>query len=111
MHLSPAQSYALLEKHGSYIKEVCDKCGAGIGPVSFTRKDQIGVWCSRECRDGIPPNSALTNRPARVCLECGVTLIGKRADSEFCSSAHKMRFHRKAKLASRIASGTGSVKS
>jgi hypothetical protein len=48
--LTTWQAYELLEKHGSYITEICDRCGKGIGPVRFTRKDDPGVWCSRECR-------------------------------------------------------------
>jgi hypothetical protein len=50
MKLTTQQAYALLEKHGSYITEICDHCGKGIGPVRLTRKDDPGVWCSRECR-------------------------------------------------------------
>lgn len=50
MRLTREQSYALLEKHGCYVTEVCDKCGQILGPVRFTRRDDAGVWCSRECR-------------------------------------------------------------
>jgi len=50
MILSPAQSYALLEKHSCYITEICDKCGRGLGPVRFIVGGELGVWCSRECR-------------------------------------------------------------
>src|ERR1700676_314952 len=52
MRLTREQRYALLEKHGCYVTEVCDKCSQIIGPVRFTRRDDKGVWCSRECRDG-----------------------------------------------------------
>ena len=37
---------------GVYVTEACDKCGKLSGPVRFTRRDDSGVWCSRECRDG-----------------------------------------------------------
>jgi hypothetical protein len=50
MRLTTAQAYKLLANHGSYIKEICDKCGRGIGPVRYTRKGENSVWCSRECR-------------------------------------------------------------
>jgi len=50
MKLTTRQAYELLEKHGSYITEICDACGKGIGPIRFRRKDVPGVWCSRECR-------------------------------------------------------------
>lgn len=35
MKLSALQGYALLDSHGSYIREICDRCGKGIGPVRF----------------------------------------------------------------------------
>jgi hypothetical protein len=50
MLLTVQQSRALLEKHGVYAQELCDKCGAVLGAVRFTRRDDAGVWCSRECR-------------------------------------------------------------
>lgn len=51
--LSEAQSRELLAKHGVYVTEACDKCGQILGPVRFTRDDQPGESCSRECRDGV----------------------------------------------------------
>jgi hypothetical protein len=50
MKLTTEQSYALLEKYGCYVTEVCDECGRIIGAVCFIRKCETGVWCSRECR-------------------------------------------------------------
>jgi hypothetical protein len=50
MRLTTQQSYELLAKHGSYITEICDACGKGIGPIRFTRRGDSGVWCSRECQ-------------------------------------------------------------
>lgn len=50
MRLTVLQSYELLAKHGCYVTEVCDKCGQLLGPVQYTRRGEIGVWCSRECR-------------------------------------------------------------
>ena len=52
MKLTARQAYELLEKNGSYITEICDRCGKGIGPVRLTRKDDPGVCYGRECRDG-----------------------------------------------------------
>lgn len=69
MRLTTAQSYALLEKHGSYITEICDKCGKGIGPVRFTRKGDSGVWCSRECRDGERQAIRKEGRPRKYRTE------------------------------------------
>jgi hypothetical protein len=38
---------------GVFVAEACDRCGRLLGPVRFTRRDDSGVWCSRECRDGV----------------------------------------------------------
>ena len=53
MRLTEEQSRGLLAKHGVYVTEACDGCGKILGHVRFTRKDQPGEWCSRECRDGV----------------------------------------------------------
>lgn len=37
---------------------------------------------------------SIAKREARRCLECGVTLAGKRADSRFCSDTHRKRFEK-----------------
>jgi hypothetical protein len=50
MQLTTQQSYELLAKYGIFAREICDKCGAVLGAVRFTRKDDAGVWCSPECR-------------------------------------------------------------
>src|ERR1700693_3016770 len=50
MLLTTQQSYQLLEKHGIFAREICDKCGVVLGAVRFTRRDEASVWCSRDCR-------------------------------------------------------------
>ncbi len=50
MKLMTQQAYELLAWHGSFITDICDKCGKGLGAVSYTRQAESGVWCSRECR-------------------------------------------------------------
>lgn len=50
MLITAQQSYELLAKHGVFAREICDKCGAVLGAVRFTRADESGAWCSRECR-------------------------------------------------------------
>lgn len=40
----------LLEDRGITAVEACDKCGQLLGAIRFTRKNEPGVWCSRECR-------------------------------------------------------------
>lgn len=52
MRLSEAQSRELLQKHGVYVTEVCDKCGKILGHIRFTRFGEKGECCSRKCRDG-----------------------------------------------------------
>jgi hypothetical protein len=54
MKLTREQSYALLEKHGCYVTEACDKCGQILSAVRYTRKNESGDWCSRECRGDAP---------------------------------------------------------
>jgi len=53
MRLTTQQSYGLLARHGIFSREICDKCGAVLGAVRFTRRDEVGVWCSRRCRGDI----------------------------------------------------------
>jgi hypothetical protein len=50
MTLTVQQSYGLLARFESYIGELCDGCGKGIGAIRFTRRGESGVWCSRGCR-------------------------------------------------------------
>ena len=44
MRLLPVQSYALLERFGCYVKDVCDKCGQILGPVRCTRRGEAGPF-------------------------------------------------------------------
>src|ERR1700740_3063619 len=82
MELTTQQSYTLLDKYGAYITELCDVCGKGIGPISFTRRGDSGVWCSRECRDGKEAHEPGT------CKGCGGRLPeGKRRGATFCDDA------------------------
>jgi hypothetical protein len=91
--LTTAQSYEILAKHCSYITELCDACGKGIGPVRFTRKDDPGVWCSRECRDG------KEGHPPGTCKGCGTSLAGLRRGTKFCSDVCRVREDRKSQPA------------
>ena len=66
MHLTTQQSYDLLARHGAFAREICDKCGAVLGAVRFTRRDESGVWCSRECRgDGERRTTRKNGRPCK----------------------------------------------
>lgn len=53
MRLATQQACELLAKRGIYVKECCGRCGRLLGPVSYTRKGEDGVWCSRECRGDV----------------------------------------------------------
>ena len=82
MRLTVQQSYALLEKHGCYVTEACDKCGQILGALRFTRKDSRGEWCSRKCRDGAEEHAPGT------CKACGCRLPeGKRRGTLYCDDA------------------------
>jgi hypothetical protein len=89
MKLTARQAYELLEKHGSYITEICNRCGKGIGPVRFTRKDDPGIWCSRECRDGKEARQPATCRHCRAVLP-----KAKRRGAAFCDDACKQAAYR-----------------
>lgn len=66
MLLTDQQTRELLSKHRIFAREICDKCGAVLGAVRFTRKDESGVWCSRECRgDGERQKIHRGGRPSK----------------------------------------------
>jgi hypothetical protein len=50
MLLTAQQSHHLLEKHGVFVREICNRCRAILGAVRFTRKDESGAWCCGKCR-------------------------------------------------------------
>ena len=89
MQMTPEQSYALLDKHGCYVTEACDKCSQILGPVRYTRKGDSGVWCSRQCRDGAEAHEPKTCRHCRAKLP-----EGKRRGAVFCDDACRKAFRR-----------------
>jgi ribosomal protein L40E len=89
MLLTVKQAYELLAKHRVFAHEICDKCGAVLGAVRFTRRGDAGVWCSRECRDGKGAHAPGT------CKACGARLPeGKRRGTAYCDTACKQAAHR-----------------
>lgn len=62
MKLTPAQQAKIREQRGICVNEACDKCGQLLGYVRYTRKDQRGEWCLRECRDGKTAADARTEK-------------------------------------------------
>ena len=95
LKLNKEQGQKLLRERGIWITEACDRCGQLLGSVRWTRRGDAAVWCSQSCRDEIKIGAAKAN--SITCLECGVSLKGKRSDSEFCDPTHRMRFRRKAR--------------
>src|SRR5215831_7548871 len=89
MQLNITQSYRLLDSHGCFVREVCDKCGQLLGPVRYTRIGERGEWCSRRRRDG-----AVAYAPGS-CQTCGASLAGLRRCAKFCSDVCRMRLSRK----------------
>jgi hypothetical protein len=49
MKLSTDQKRRLLATDGICADECCDACARVLDWLRFTRKDQSGEWCSREC--------------------------------------------------------------
>lgn len=90
MHLTKEQSYALLERHGSYVEEACDRCGTAIHYANrFTIRGDAGVWCSRECRDGM-----MVHEP-KTCRHCKANLPeGRRRGAMYCDDSCKQAAHR-----------------
>ena len=84
MRLSEAQSRELLQTHGVYVTEACDRCGQILGHVRYTRRNQPGEWCTRACRDGV-------DHSPNVCRGCGTSLVGKRRGSIYCDRTCRMR--------------------
>ena len=89
MLLSTAHAYGLFAKHGAFAREVCDRCSQLLGAVRFTRRGELGVWCSRECRDGVDGH-----KPG-ACRHCKAKLPeGKRRGALYCDDACKEAAHR-----------------
>jgi hypothetical protein len=89
MRLTREQSYEALEKFGCYLTEGCDKCGKLLGPVRYTRKGEVGVSCSRECRgDAERPVRGLVQRKHATLEE---RLAGRRAKAAARQERFRLR--------------------
>src|SRR5216683_5413293 len=70
MLLTIQKSYELLAKYQFFAREICDTCGIVLGAIRFTRRDESGVWCSRECRgDGDRRTIRKGGRPRKYKTE------------------------------------------
>jgi len=91
MHLTTEQQEEIKATHGVCVNEVCDACHKPLDYVRFTRKDEPGEWCSRECRDGVEAairfKATRKHREAGRCLHCGLVLSDdRRAGSKYCDA-------------------------
>lgn len=53
MNLSVEVPEKLKSDRGMYVTTACDTCGALLGAVRYTRRGELGEWCSEICRDGV----------------------------------------------------------
>ncbi len=89
MLLTVQQSHELLARRGVYAREICDKCGAVLGALRYTRKDESGVWCSRECRGDVHRDTIRKGgRPRRYRTE------DARAGAERLQNAERQKAFR-----------------
>lgn len=65
MKLSAEQRKFLRDESGVIANEACDSCGKVLGCVRFTRRGELGEWCSRECRDGLDAATKASQRIER----------------------------------------------
>jgi len=98
MLLATQKSYELLAKYGFFVREICDKCGIVLGAVRFTRRDESGVWCSRECRgDGDRRTIRKGGRPRKYKTENDRRQAERRQNAER-QKAFRVRVQRNGKL-------------
>ena len=98
MLLAIQGSYELLAKYGFFAREICDKCGIVLGAVRFTRRDESGVWCSRECRgDGDRRTIRKGGRPRKYKTENDRRQAERRKNAER-QKAFRVRVQRNGKL-------------
>ena len=98
MLLTIQESYELLAKYGCFAREICDKCGIVLGAVRFTRRDESGVWCSRECRgDGDRRTIRKGGRPRKYKTENDRRQAERRQNAER-QKAFRVRVQRNGKL-------------
>ena len=97
MLLTVQRSYELLAEHGVFACEICDTCGAVLGPVRFTRKEESAVWCSRECRGDVPQISVRKGGRPRSYRTEDARTDAKRLQSVERQKAFRVRSRRNAK--------------
>ena len=97
MLLTVQQSYELLKRHEVFALEICDQCGAVLGSIRFTRKDETGVWCSRKCRGDVHSDAGRKGgRPRRYRSE-DERIAGERLKNSERQKAFRVRVQRNGK--------------
>jgi hypothetical protein len=91
MKLTREQSQRLLNQHGIWIPEACDKCGQVLGSVRWTRRAEPGEWCSAECRDGKAAKSEQkVARQARLGSKPAGTPKKHKSSAEKCRNYREL---------------------
>jgi endogenous inhibitor of DNA gyrase (YacG/DUF329 family) len=78
-----------------YITEKCDGCGKLLNQTfRYAIAGRPEVYCSQPCRDRVQFGDRHWSRRTKPqeavqCAYCGSPIVGKRADSGFCSSRCK----------------------
>jgi hypothetical protein len=118
MRLTNQQQLAVREKFGICINSVCDRCVKPLDCIRYTRKDQVGEFCSRLCRDGQEAEKRyletrkayVRNTPQPACGFCQLRLpTAARVGTLFCDSTCQRNARLARSLVSRSQTGLGTV--
>jgi hypothetical protein len=97
VRLTVQQSYKLLERHAVFAREICDQCGLVLGSVRFTRKDESGVWCSRECRGDVHKDATGKGGRPRRYRSDDARIAAERLKNSERQKAFRVRVQRNGK--------------
>ncbi|HWY54258.1 MAG TPA: hypothetical protein VNZ03_07330 [Terriglobales bacterium] len=91
MRLTTEQQDEIKTTHDVCVNEACESCRKPLDYLRYTRKDEPGEWCSRECRDGVEAanrhGATRKHRETGRCWHCGLALpADARAGSKYCDA-------------------------
>jgi hypothetical protein len=94
MKLTLQQRQNLLRKRSVWIAYACDKCGKLLGSVRWTRRGELGEWCSAACLDGIsaPKPPVAVSQPTAPRQRIGARPTGR--PKKHTNNAEKQRSYR-----------------
>jgi hypothetical protein len=52
MQMTMEQQLKIREDHDVWANSACDECGRVLAAIRYTRKGELGEWCTARCRDG-----------------------------------------------------------